>query len=447
MGLITKAIDKVDKDESPPAQEETASPLKRKRKILLAAVTLLLAGTCLGLGYLFLLQPTAEVPPKVARRSMSVKKRPPKPAPKQAEVKGTADLMGREMIEKKTASEETSKETLPQKQPNKESAAVGGKEMKPAAPEEESSGRIALDRTSEVQSVPEPVKSSIDILDEEPGQEPQIAESPVDKLEKPEEPSATEKEEIIPAGVATIDHTEETLDGLPRKAVSALPEQIPSEEVSPSYFEEPEREWTQKQLAVTERSDSRAKRYYKKGVSYHQQGELNRAIDSYREALVCDPDHLPAHTNLATAYLQTGRFWEAEQELVYLYALRPRDPRILFNFGLLLYRIGEHVSAEIKLRRLLESEPLHLEANLLLGSIYEKKGDIDQALEFCIRAYQVNSADPRVLYRLGRAWDMAGEPAKAVKYYQLFVKTHSPKEDGLEPAVRDRLKYLINRKE
>ncbi|NIM97790.1 MAG: tetratricopeptide repeat protein [candidate division Zixibacteria bacterium] len=446
MGLITKAIDKVDKDQSPPAQEETASPPKRKRKILLAAVTLLLAGTCLGLGYLFLLQRTAEVPPRVARRSMSVKKSPPKRAPKQAEVKGTAGLKGREMIEEKTASEETPKETLPQKHPDKESA-TAGKEMKPAAPEEESSGRTALDRTSGVQSVPEPTKSSIEIIQEEPEQEPEIAESPVDKLEEPEDPSAAEKEENIPAGVAASDDIEETPGELSGKAVPALPEQIPSEEVSPSYLEEPEREWTQKQLAVTERSDSRAKRYYKKGVSYHQQGELNRAIDSYREALVCDPDHLPAHKNLATAYLQTGRFWEAEQELVYLYALRPRDPRTLFNFGLLLYRIGEHVSAEIKLRRLLELEPLHLEANLLLGSIYEKKGDTDQALEFCIRAYQINSADPRVLYRLGRAWDMAGEPAKAVKYYQLFIKTHSPKEDELEPAVRDRLKYLINRKE
>ncbi len=447
MGLITKAIDKVEKNESPPAQEEKAPRPNRKKKILIAAVALLLVGICLGLGYLFLLQRTTEVPPQVARRSMSVKKRPSKPAPKQAEAKGTGNLKDREMAAEKTASEETSEETLPQKQPGRETATVRAKNMKPAVPEEESSDKIALNQTREVQGVPESTKSSTDILGGESDQGPKIAESTVDETQEPEEPSAMQKEENLPADAATLEDTEQAPGGLPHEAVSALSGQIPSEEVSPSYFEEKEKGWTEKQLAVTEKSDSRAKRYYRKGVSYHQQGKLNQAIDSYKEALTCDPDHLPTHTNLATAYLQTGRFWEAEQELVYLYALRPRDPRILFNFGLLLYRIGEHVSAEIKLKRLLELKPLHLEAHLLMASIYEKKGDIDQALELCIRACQLNSADPRVLYRLGRAWDMTGEPAKAVKYYQLFLKTHWPKEDGLQQAVRDRLNYLINRKE
>jgi tetratricopeptide (TPR) repeat protein len=88
-----------------------------------------------------------------------------------------------------------------------------------------------------------------------------------------------------------------------------------------------------------------------------------------------------------------------------------------------------------------------LEAGLLLASIYEEKGDLGQALELCMRAYQINSANSRVLYRLGRAWDMAGEPAKAVKYYQLFLKTRSPKEDKHQQAVRDRLGYLTNGKE
>lgn len=174
---------------------------------------------------------------------------------------------------------------------------------------------------------------------------------------------------------------------------------------------------------------------------------MNQAIDSYRKALTFNPDHLPAHMNLATAYLQMGRFKEAELELIYLYALRPKDPLILFNLGLLLYRTGDFASAETKLKKLLEVDRFHLEANLLLANIYLEKKESDQAHEFSMKAYQINSADPRVVYQLGRSWDLAGDQEKAVKYYRLFLNIRAPKESQLELAVRDRLNYLVSQEE
>ncbi|NIM05147.1 MAG: tetratricopeptide repeat protein, partial [Armatimonadetes bacterium] len=67
-----------------------------------------------------------------------------------------------------------------------------------------------------------------------------------------------------------------------------------------------------------------------------------------------NPDHPEANMNLAVAYLQAGRLKEAEQILVYLYASKPKDCEVLYNFGLLLYQSGELASAESKLERLLE---------------------------------------------------------------------------------------------
>jgi tetratricopeptide (TPR) repeat protein len=85
-----------------------------------------------------------------------------------------------------------------------------------------------------------------------------------------------------------------------------------------------------------------------------------------------------------------------------------------------------------------------LEATLLLASIYEEWGEGNQALDYCMRAYRINSTDPRVLYRLGRTWDMAGEPAEAAKYYRLFLNAGSEREEGLKSTVRDRLNYLVS---
>jgi len=164
-------------------------------------------------------------------------------------------------------------------------------------------------------------------------------------------------------------------------------------------------------------------------------------------ALNYNPDHLQANMNLATAYLQTGRFKQAEQILVYLYASRPKDSKVLYNFGVLLYQTGEHESAENKLKKLLEVDPFHLEANLLLATIYEEKGAIDKAMGACMKAHQINSTHPRVIYRLGRLSDLAGQTVKAITYYQQFLNCPSEKEPELELAVRYRLKYLAARRE
>jgi Flp pilus assembly protein TadD len=151
--------------------------------------------------------------------------------------------------------------------------------------------------------------------------------------------------------------------------------------------------------------------------------------------------------NLATAYLQIGRYKEAERELIFLYALKPLDPRVLFNLGLLLYQTGNHESAEAKLRKLLEIDSFNLEANLLLGSIYEEKGEMVKALELYMKAYRINSTDAHVLYKLGRAFDLSKDKENAIKYYRLFLQAPGENGEDLKPSVRDRLNYLLSQKE
>jgi Flp pilus assembly protein TadD/cell division septation protein DedD len=217
-----------------------------------------------------------------------------------------------------------------------------------------------------------------------------------------------------------------------------------SEEIPLTYGIDSEAEVPKDKVAITGESDSRAQRYYNKGILYQKQLRFDLAVESYRKALSFNPDHQQARLNLATAYIQIGRLKEAERELTYLYAKNPDDPRILFNLGLLWHKFGDYVSAEAKLRRVLELDPFHLETNLLLASIYEEWGEKNLSLEYCTRAYRINSADPRVLYRLGRAWDMVNEPTEAVKYYRLFLNAPSGTEEGLKMAVRHRLDYLVS---
>jgi Tfp pilus assembly protein PilF len=431
LGLITKAIKKVEKKDNPLAQQEMSPQPKRKKRIAIAVAALLFMGTSLGLGYLFLLKPALEVPPHVARRSMSAKKKPPKLAIAGSKQKRDTGEIKATSGEKETVSKKTSKKPGAPQKPAKEAGMVGKQTEKTSKPDnKEPSALLSESRTPTSEKEQETPKSEIK----------EASELPISPT--------TQEEKKIPIDVTPSEGKREAPGEYVRDEIaSSGQEEIPSEEIAPSYAMDLREGLAQKPLTVTERSDSRAQKYYNKGISYQQQGKLDRAIASYRKALTFNPDHVQAHINLATAYLQTGRFKEAEQELIYVYALKPRDPKILFNFGLLLYQTKEYSSAETKLKRLLESDPLHLEATLLMANVYEEKGELDKAVEYCMRAYRINSTDPRVIYWLGRAWDVAGETTKAVKYYRLFLSTGSEKESGLNSPVRDRLNYLVSRKE
>jgi tetratricopeptide (TPR) repeat protein len=259
--------------------------------------------------------------------------------------------------------------------------------------------------------------------------------------------SGSAGEEVTAARPAPSSVREETPPiSAPRRAEDQRVKQTPPAKIEEIGSRDSEASPPQEVLAVKERSNSRAQRYSSKGISYQRQGKLESAVESYKKALTSDPDHDEARLNLATALMQMGRLKEAEQELTRLYAKSPGDPRILYNLGLLLYRFGEYTSAESKLQEVLESDPLHLEAHLLLSNIYQAWEEHTKALEFCMNAYRINSADPRVLYRLGRMMDQAGELEGAVKYYRLFLKTGSEEESGARLAVRDRLNYLISQK-
>jgi Tfp pilus assembly protein PilF len=497
MGLITKAVDKVEgiegkeeppvTPEAPPPTEEPKKRGKKKLLLLMAPLALILAASVLG--YVLFLKPTPEAPLKATRRSISARKKmagpPATPAKKITDSEAAQSGASGEV--------ETVKQTPPESPPPRQPAQKAGvtsktgeKSVKPKIPAtggetgSRSSGTLEEPKpessSSEAGGVPKPIENtSQDRSPNEgavgkasdnsqtpgshkekaaeviPGPLPQPDEKPENTIlpvELPED--AQEVPELKNTSLPTVTEKESELqfpeEDMTEETEVNLLDQAPDQEIIPAQRSEPAEIMTQKSFSVSDQSDSRAESYYKKGVAYQQEGELTKAMDSYRRALNFNPDHLQANMNLATAYLQAGRYKQAEQILVYLYASRPKDSKILYNFGVLLYQTGEFTSAENKLKKLLEMDPFHLEANLLLATIYEEKGETDQAIEACMRAYQINSAHPLVLYRLGRVWDLTGDPEKATMYYRQFMNCRSEKEPQLELAVRDRLKYLDARK-
>ncbi len=465
MGLITKAIEKVENQENPPVQPEIPPKPKSKRKVVILLATLLFVGISLGGGYLFLLKPTLQVPPNVPHRSISARQKLSKAKP-QVSQQNQDTLATKAKEGKEVAPERTLKKPLAQQKP-KELKKVGEQKGETSKPEIEPPIETALSQTPEIKEekqtlVPE-IKQSLEPMppsrsdNKKETQKEDISSegkksalSPdIESILNETPPSGKEKTptEIVP--LPPLAESKKETDEKPdeEKTMVQGDKKTPSEESLLASLPGSNKRSVPKPSGIIDKSNSRAERFYNKGVSYHQQGDFDRAINSYKRALSFDPGHKQTHMNLATAYMQAGRLKEAEREFIYLYALRPLNPEILFNYALLLYQTGAPESAETKLEKLLEFDSFHLEANLLLGSIYEERGEVDKALELYVKAYRINSTDSRVLYKLGRAFDISRDKENAIKYYGLFLQAPGENGEELKSSVWDRLNYLLSQKE
>jgi len=422
MGLITKAIKKVESNRAQPEQKQPPPQSGGKKKFVIFLAVLLVIGASLVFGYLsFMKSPSP--PSAKPRRSISARRKPVKPPKRGPERRRDSVVTKQE----NAPPEKTLKKPLVRQNVAEDVETVDGGEKKAQSDEKKPSAPMVEKTTSErdgPSSTPEP-----GIKRESKGQ------TVMPPGEEGKTPKALEKEK------GSVSQQ------MPDDNIPVEPER-PPEKTTSSHAPGSIREMVQRPLTITKRSNSKARRYYDKGLAYQREGKFDQAIASYRKALNFDPAHHQARMNLATVYMHKGRFKEAKKELVYLYALRPRDTRILFNLALLLYQTGEYASAETKLKKLLELDPFHLEAALLLAGVYQERGEFDKAIQLGREAYRINSGDPRVLYQLGRAFDLAGDEQSAIRYYRLFLQTSSSaEEEKLKPDIRERLNYLLWRKE
>ncbi len=465
MGLITKAIEKVETQDTPPIQIQEPpepKPKSKKRTVILLAA-LLFVMISVGLGYIFLIKPATETPPKVTPRSMSARKKPVRPTT--TDSPAVTDTTATRADEKEEiAPEKTPTQTGTQPSLAKEPMANAKQKQKMTGSKEESSTNTIPSRSTDKKAEPLTSETQKQTASEltfslSPETEQEITEEIIPQEDKQKTPT----EGVLPQVVSPESKrlfSKEISPPPPKESKKETPpvnifdktqalglEKSSSRDVALSPQVETKNKAVPKPLGIVDKSASRAEKYYRRGFSYHQEGDMTRAIDSYKRALAYDTNHQLTHMNLATAYMQTGKYKEAERELTYLYATKPKDPKILYNFGLLLYQTGELTSAETKLNKLLEYDPYNLEANLLLSSIYEEKGELNKAVDYCMKAYRVNSTDPRILYKSGRTFDMNGDKENAIKYYRLFLQSSSVIDEKSQSEVRERLNFLLIPKE
>ena len=109
---------------------------------------------------------------------------------------------------------------------------------------------------------------------------------------------------------------------------------------------------------------------YDRGVSYYDEGLIDKAIEEFKEVLELDPDDVETHYHLGNAY--------ADKEM--------------FDEAISIYK------------KAIERNPEFIDAYLSLGTLYLDMDMVDEAISLCKQAISANPDDSFLCFHLGEAY-------------------------------------------
>lgn len=130
----------------------------------------------------------------------------------------------------------------------------------------------------------------------------------------------------------------------------------------------------------------KAQAKFQQALAAHQQGQLDNAETSYREALRSQPGYFEALLFLGHLYLQQGRIREAGEATGKAIAINRHHPVAHFNLGMTRLREGAHAEAMASFDRAITLYPEYSEAHNNRGSVLQTLGRHDEAVAAFDRA-------------------------------------------------------------
>lgn len=150
------------------------------------------------------------------------------------------------------------------------------------------------------------------------------------------------------------------------------------------------------------------------------------AVEVYRQLLDIDPDHGEARAGLRVAYRKKH---EAKRGSKLLRAIGGAMPLVTAKS---LRKAGKHGAAAKQLEGYLASNPMDVEANLLLGRCLEDAGWFQSARAVYEYLAEIAPKSPEGLKRAGAMMHRTGEPAKALEYYERALAADPRDQEALK---------------
>lgn len=142
-------------------------------------------------------------------------------------------------------------------------------------------------------------------------------------------------------------------------------------------------------------------------------GHVDLAEKIYVKLLEIDPGYLAAGNNLASIYINSGRYNEGLDLIAGLLGHYPRSAVLYANMGEAYARLGQREKGLLLLEKAARIDPYLRKVSYMLGISYLEKGDIDRAMRQFVKYTRLDPYDPSAHRLLGDIYTHKGLLKKA----------------------------------
>ena len=131
-------------------------------------------------------------------------------------------------------------------------------------------------------------------------------------------------------------------------------------------------------------------------------GELEKAIEAYRQGLQKNPDSLEGYEKLGNLYFRTNKFDEAAKAYQHAMHLGTKNADVYYNLGQIYEKRGKIDEAIVSYKQAIERYPEFADARLHLADIRMGRGNTQDAIEQYIEYLKLRPNNGEIHLRLAR---------------------------------------------
>ncbi len=151
-------------------------------------------------------------------------------------------------------------------------------------------------------------------------------------------------------------------------------------------------------------------------------GDINKAIEYYKEAINRNPMFVKAYNAIGEAYENLGDIQNAIRYYEIAHEISPANTERLITLSKLLHKSGDSEKAA----SLLKDAASDLRGDVstsehLLGEIYLSNNENEKALETLLKAYRKNSSDVTIMKSIAEAYRKLGKAEHALDIYHKIL--------------------------
>jgi tetratricopeptide (TPR) repeat protein len=150
------------------------------------------------------------------------------------------------------------------------------------------------------------------------------------------------------------------------------------------------------------------------GNALQQAGQINEAMEQYREVLRLDPNQAHANLDLGVALAVTGQLPEATNCFARALRNRPDWSGAHLNLARALFELGDFSGALTHYAEAVRLDSNAVVAFTSLAGDLSARGKSDEAVRYYLEALRFNPADAEAHYHLGLEWLQRGRMDEAV---------------------------------